>query len=92
MFAKLMPGEFEDLNEIRNEYEAKVYCQSWLPERRWLQKNEIDYSKYPEEIKFRKCLKEYRFFRRAAATQLLHAHNFIREEMVANKMNEKFQK
>lgn len=52
MFARLMPGEFGDLEEIRKEYEAKLYCEEWLPERRWLIENQIEVSAYPEEIQF----------------------------------------
>merc|ERR1719329_1333786 len=44
LFERLMPGEFGDLEEIRKEYEAKVYCEGWLPYRRWLAKHGIKYA------------------------------------------------
>lgn len=81
-----MPGEFGDLEEIRNEYKAKLYCSEWLPEKRWLTKNGIKHTDYPEEVQFKKYLQEYKFFKRAAAIQILHAHNQIREELVTSKM------
>lgn len=30
-FAKLMPGEFDDLEEIKFEFVAKQNCEDWIP-------------------------------------------------------------
>lgn len=55
-------------------------------------KHGIKHADYPEEVRYKAHLQEYRFFRRAAALQLLHAHNQVREELVVKRISEKFER
>ena len=54
--------------------------------------NRIKYKDYPEEVKFQAYLKEYRFFKRAVAINMMHAHNQVREELVSKRMNDQYQR
>ena len=49
---EVYPRKFKHFKSENDLKEAIQYSKGWIPERRWLVANKVDFNQFPEEVKF----------------------------------------
>jgi len=71
VITKHLPGRFKEVESTLQELDAVDYCSKWIVERKWLKANNVDFSDYPEEIKFQDYCKRFTFKQRAKVIEII---------------------
>ena len=56
---KSLPGLFIKIELDISILDAIKYCKAWVPHRRWLKSNDVDFTKFPEEKDFQKLCDQF---------------------------------
>ena len=52
VLVEAQPGMFPEVESNLEELKALDYCEKWIPVRKWLKANKIEFADFAEEIKF----------------------------------------
>ena len=58
---KEFPNRFQDLQHSEDYLKATKYCREWIPHRKWLTDNKVNFSKSPEEVQFQEYITNFDF-------------------------------
>jgi hypothetical protein len=83
---KEFPEQLQYFKQELDLMEALEYCKKWNKERKWLKKSGIDFSDFPEEIKFNKLAVENNIFERSYIQRLIKVLNEMAWENTEKRM------
>ena len=76
------PDMFPEIGLNIEEIEAIQDCKSWLGQRKWLKLNNVEFSQYPEEVKFQEHIKKFDIQNRAQYVEIVAAQNYATEKLL----------
>jgi hypothetical protein len=71
LFGEKFPRSFGAYAKVQEEFEARLFCWDWIPQRQWLKQNRIEFDQFPEEKKYQELKTKFSFQDKAEKIYLI---------------------